>query len=71
MLAFSMFDKQSPIPNFNAIQLRTSVSKSSAYKLRTKTISHGWMLGDIVEPKHVDDAPHLGRPKTSTVTALC
>jgi hypothetical protein len=70
MLALSMFDEQSPVPDFDAIQLRTSVSKSSAYKLRTKAISRGWMLGDILEPEHVDDAPRLGRPKTSTATAL-
>jgi Transposase len=70
MLALSMFDEQSPVPDFDAIQLRTGVSKSSVYKLRTKAISRGWMLGDIVEPEHVDDAPRLGRPKTSTATAL-
>jgi hypothetical protein len=70
ILALTMFDEQSPVPDFIGIQSRTSVSRSSVYKLRTKAISRGWIPGNIVEPEHVDNAPRLGRPKTSTATAL-
>jgi transposase len=65
-----MFDKQSPVPDFNKIQSRTGVSRSSIYKLRTKAILHGWIPGNIIEPEHVDNTPCSGRPKTSTATAL-
>jgi transposase len=70
MLALTMFDKGSPVPDFIAIILETSVSKSSVYKLRTKAISRGWKPQTLVEPEHVDDAPRSGRPKTSTALAL-
>jgi hypothetical protein len=69
MLALSLFDAII-IPDFVAITSKTGVSRSSVYKLRSKAISRGWMPGTIVEPKHVDDAPRLGRPKTSTVISL-
>jgi hypothetical protein len=69
MLALSLFDAVI-IPDFVAITSKTSVSKSSIYKLRSKAISRGWMPGTIVEPEHVDNAPRSGRPKTSTATSL-
>jgi hypothetical protein len=53
-----------------AITAKTGVSKSGYYKLRSKAISRGWQLSDLVETWHVDDAPRPGRPKTSTATAL-
>ena len=70
MLALTKFDEGGPTPDFVAITSKTSVSKSSVYKIRAKAISRGWHLGNIVEPVHVDNTPHSGRPKTSTATAL-
>jgi hypothetical protein len=62
ILALNIFDEQSPGPDFIAIQSRTGVSRSSAYKLRTKAISRGWIPENIAEPEHVDDTPRLGGP---------
>jgi hypothetical protein len=48
------------------------MSKSAIYKVQEKAISRGWspdlINKQVVEPHHVDDAPRLGRPKTSTAT---
>jgi hypothetical protein len=53
------------------ITAQTGISRSSLYKLRTKAVSRGWdPVGGILETWHVDDAPHPGRPKTSTATVL-
>ena len=52
------------------ITAQTGVSKSGCYKLRSKAISRRWDPLGILETWHVDDAPHPGRPKTSTATAL-
>ena len=73
MLALTMFEDAQQAkkpPDFEAILNKTKVTKSSAYRLRSKAISRGWEPGTLVELEHVNDAPRLGRPKTSTATAL-
>jgi len=44
---------------------KTAVSTASLYKIRTKAISNGWIPGETLEPRHVDDQPRSGRPKVS------
>jgi hypothetical protein len=67
MLALKQFDDNVLL---DKIKEKTGVLCLSVYKLRTKAVLQGWREGDIVEPFHIDDAPHSRRPKISTATAL-
>jgi hypothetical protein len=57
--ALTKFDEGTPL-DFDTIRIKTSIAKSSCYRLRLKAISRGWVLGTIMELEHVNDVPYTG-----------
>lgn len=67
MLALTRFEDK---VNLEAIREEIGVTKFFIYKLRSKAISRGWMLGKIVEFEHVNDTFRLNKPKTFIAMAF-